>query len=66
MFILFESTYIDAVFVIKILVGSHIVLKGERLNNAKNSSFHETLFVTVHGKTYFNAYPLNGQKLTGS
>jgi len=23
-------------------------------------------YVTIHGKTYFNAYPLNGQKLTGS
>ena len=43
-FILFESTYIGAVFVIKISAGSHIVLTGERLNNAENSSFHETPF----------------------
>ena len=34
--ICFESTYIGAVFVIKI----YIVLTGERLNNAENSSFH--------------------------
>ena len=44
LFILFESTYISAVFVIKISAGSHIVLTGERLNNAENSSFHEMLF----------------------
>ena len=46
LFILFESTYIVAVFVfvLKISAGSHIVLTGERLNNAKNSSFHETPF----------------------
>ena len=28
----------------KISAGSHIVLTGERLNNAENSSFHETPF----------------------
>ena len=44
LFILFESTYIVAVFVIKISAGNHIVLAGERLNNAENSSFHETPF----------------------
>ena len=44
LFILFESTYIGAVSVIKISAGSHIVLTGERLNNAENSSFHETPF----------------------
>ena len=44
LFILFERTYISGVFVIKNFRGSHIVLAGGRLNNAKNSSFHETPF----------------------
>ena len=44
LFILFESTYIGAVFVIKISAGSHIVLTGERLNHAENLSFYETPF----------------------
>ena len=44
LFILFESTYIGAVFVIKNSAGSHIVLTGERLNHAENLSFYETPF----------------------
>ena len=44
LFILFESTYIGAVFVIKISAGNHIVLAGEGLNNTENSSFHEMPF----------------------
>ena len=47
LFILFENNYIGAGFVIKISAGSHIVLTGERLNNAKNSSFHETPFLVT-------------------
>ena len=44
LFILFESTYIGTDFVIKISAGCHIVLTGERLNHAENSSFLETPF----------------------
>ena len=44
LFMLFGRTYIDVRFVIRIPAGRHIVLAGERLHNAENSSLHETPF----------------------
>ena len=39
---------LKVLIVVQVSAGSHIVLTGERLNNAENSSFHETPFWVTH------------------
>ena len=41
-------------------------MPGEELYTVTQDCIHVDVYVTFHGKTYTNGYPLNGQKLTGN